>query len=552
MQALIILSVMVILLFFTGCSPQKEKFKFAVIADTHIDDNHYSKLKDFRNFLYTLNKEEKPDFLLILGDICGHQAEFLPRIKNIIDHSGLKVYTVPGNHDDNVGRSPEVYEKTFGAMNYSFDHKGWHFIMNWSQRQDTVWLKKDLDKVDPETPVIFCQHYPAFGDSAELTNPWKILLSYPNVRSALNGHVHRWRERNIGSIKSYSFKNCFLGAEQGQNSPYYIINVFNNNKIAIDSFPVSGFEIEEPPDKTPEITISHPEKSGTVLQGEIAFKGTARDDRKIEKIEYNIGNTSWQGAQGLEQWSFKVKTNDMSDGHHLFLLKAFDNRGQESVRYDSLICLVKNEPVNKKIFSFQQGVKGYGGCSDLTVRKHKIEPGVDTGNLECWLWNLKAEPLKEFSEFYIKFDVSNSTIKNTDKIKNITLTLYCTRQNYQMVKGDSVEFIAGILNKSWNKEMNFDTRPETPAWLARENPSPPPDIKGIYPRLTAWTNMVPPKPLQIDLTPVKKEIREWIRNASSNYGMVFSPAHGQNYNFSAASTSYPIPTLRPKLEIEVE
>ncbi len=141
-----------------------QAFRFAVMTDTHIAAP--AELARFRQFLHTI-RDQNVDFLLMLGDLCGHAPEYLPQIKEVIDHSGLKVYPIAGNHDDNYGHDPQWYTAAFPQAYYSFDHKGWHFIMCDSQlivdNKDPVplaWLQKDLASLPAGTPAVFCQHYP--------------------------------------------------------------------------------------------------------------------------------------------------------------------------------------------------------------------------------------------------------------------------------------------------------------------------------------------------------------------------------------------------------
>jgi len=63
-----------------------------------------------------------------------------------------------------------MYKRYIGNPYYSFDHKGWHFIVlksivdagnNYKGYIDSVqieWLKADLAKLDRSTPIVVSTH----------------------------------------------------------------------------------------------------------------------------------------------------------------------------------------------------------------------------------------------------------------------------------------------------------------------------------------------------------------------------------------------------------
>jgi predicted MPP superfamily phosphohydrolase len=73
------------------------KMKVAFISDTHIGDlmmNQYIMQKAIDKI-----KEEKPDILVIGGDIVEGKPENFDSYRDIFKNSGLKVFAVLGNHD---------------------------------------------------------------------------------------------------------------------------------------------------------------------------------------------------------------------------------------------------------------------------------------------------------------------------------------------------------------------------------------------------------------------------------------------------------------------
>jgi len=111
-----------------------------------------------------------------------------------------------------------MYEDRLGATYYSFDHKGYHFVIlnsiqptedrSWEARIDQEqigWLKQDLDSLGPATPVIVVAHVPLVTGAASygplragkdnqlsIANAFEVLplFSGHNVLAVLQGHTH--------------------------------------------------------------------------------------------------------------------------------------------------------------------------------------------------------------------------------------------------------------------------------------------------------------------------------------------------------------------------
>jgi len=110
-----------------------------------------------------------------LFDLYGHTEQAI----------GIKVYHTMGNHDHFglyaksgveagcPGYAKQMYRERVGATYYSFDHKGYHFVIldtvqptadrSYEARIDDeqlAWLKNDLDKIPAGTPIIVSAHIP--------------------------------------------------------------------------------------------------------------------------------------------------------------------------------------------------------------------------------------------------------------------------------------------------------------------------------------------------------------------------------------------------------
>lgn len=151
---------------------------------------------------------------------------------------GLKVYHTIGNHDhfglfaksgvemDSPGYGKQMYTERVGPTYYSFDHKGYHFIVldtiqptpdrSWEARIDQPqldWLTADLAKLTPGAPVVVTAHVPLVTGFPSYTAPntggsgttpvsahpqlvvanaWEVLplLEKHNVLAVFQGHTH--------------------------------------------------------------------------------------------------------------------------------------------------------------------------------------------------------------------------------------------------------------------------------------------------------------------------------------------------------------------------
>lgn len=219
-------------------------FTFAVLTDAHLYD-----IKDHK-FDAILEKavadvnsmSPAPDFVIYGGDIgqSGKKAE-LEKGKKILDKLKMKYVIIPGEHDWYLDMG-DAWRGLFGNANWSFDHKGVHFIgMNsilvpdfWSMagltpeermgrmeelechncglwgvgNEQLEWLAKDVKNISPDTPIVIMTHSPLWDyyprwnfqtyDAPEIRN---ILRKFEKVIS-IHGHVHQVVYNKIGNIDS--------------------------------------------------------------------------------------------------------------------------------------------------------------------------------------------------------------------------------------------------------------------------------------------------------------------------------------------------------------
>ena len=233
------------LLLTTGChsskAPKDSKaesgFTFAFLTDIHLQPE-LNAVAGFQKAIDTIN-QIRPDFVLTGGDLVMDalnqtygRADSLYRLyKDVSGHFNMPVYNTVGNHEvyawhrneAGIEQHPEfgkkMYEENIGERFYSFDHKGWHFIvldaiyrgedghyMGKIDEEQIDWLKGDLQKVDAKTPIGISVHIPFITASTQLgrgstvpnsegiviTNSLDVLKLFMehNLRLVLQGHLH--------------------------------------------------------------------------------------------------------------------------------------------------------------------------------------------------------------------------------------------------------------------------------------------------------------------------------------------------------------------------
>ncbi len=272
---------------FLGCVPKAEKrvvtndsqptdkFSFAFFTDVHLNrDNHGDGDNGLRQALADASKR-KVDFFLFGGDNVDtdhlkkdeQTADAMhARFKSIVAEFPLPAYFTIGNHDrfyytdgeeDKTGY--KLFEKHFGPSHNSFNHKGVHFItlnsLNPDQNgqysigsEQLEWLRKDLETIGKETPVVVSLHVPMLSlyypvvegtlkayDMIANTKQVVDLLNGYNLKLVLQGHQHiheEIKERNRwfvtgGAVSASWWGGPLLETEEG----YLLVHVANDDSF---------------------------------------------------------------------------------------------------------------------------------------------------------------------------------------------------------------------------------------------------------------------------------------------------------------------------------
>jgi Icc protein len=272
-----------------------ESFDFIFLTDTHIQpelDAANGCAMCFKKIRSTV----KADFAIQGGDhIFDGLAVSRQRAMSLFDlyagteqDLGLKVYHTLGNHDvfgaspksavgtTDPGYGKQMFKDRVGSTYYSFDHKGYHFIVldsiqitpdrNYKTAVDAeqlTWLKKDLVAQAPGTPAIVVIHAPllsgavaasfpgaAASNQLVVTNAGEVIPLFDghNVLAVLQGHLHI---NEVDTFKGIPYVTCgavsgnwWHGTHAGTPEGYTIVSLRNGK--ATWRYETYGFKSVDP------------------------------------------------------------------------------------------------------------------------------------------------------------------------------------------------------------------------------------------------------------------------------------------------------------------
>ena len=236
-----LLIIIVFLLFFIGCQNDNahDSFRFVFMTDIHVQPE----LNGDVGFKQAINKINKlnPDFVITGGDLVfdalGQSHERATQLYDmyidVCKNFNMPVYNTMGNHEvfglyEKSGISPNhpeygktMYKNKTGYKNtyYSFDHKGWHFMIlddiGFAENRQYVaeidsaqseWIKDDLKQIQRQIPIVITIHIPfvsigeqmlsggtaALSPRLALSNSHEVLKLFDgyNLKLVLQGHLH--------------------------------------------------------------------------------------------------------------------------------------------------------------------------------------------------------------------------------------------------------------------------------------------------------------------------------------------------------------------------
>ncbi len=270
---------------FGSYSCQKEAqplFTFVFMTDLHVQPERQA-VEGLTKAFARIDKIN-PDMVLTGGDLIMdalgqsyERSDSLYRLyKQITSEVDIPIYNTIGNHEvfglyEKSGVSPnhpeygrQMYLNRMGLDKsyYSFDHKGWHFVIldaigftedrryyGHIDSTQLAWLAKDLAAVGQETPIIMSTHIPLVSVYPQLVNGsqtpvgkgyivtnsnevMEVIESY-NVKLVLQGHLHHLEEiyaRDIHFVTAGAVSaRWWLGPYHGSEEGFLMLKVYEDS-----------------------------------------------------------------------------------------------------------------------------------------------------------------------------------------------------------------------------------------------------------------------------------------------------------------------------------
>jgi len=244
------LLLLLVSLIFVGCTVRENGFRFVFMTDIHVQPERRAS-EGFAAAIAKVN-QLSPDFVITGGDLImdalgqrQSRADSLYDLYQKMTQSfNMPVYNTLGNHEvfglyKESGVSPQdvdygkaMYLKKMGYDHtyYSFDHKGWHFIIldgigftperkyyGLIDEEELQWVKHDLAKTSKSTPIVVSSHIPfvsvygqmtngptfAASSSSVVTNAKQVLAAFTgyDLKLVLQGHLHEVEEINYRGVR---------------------------------------------------------------------------------------------------------------------------------------------------------------------------------------------------------------------------------------------------------------------------------------------------------------------------------------------------------------
>lgn len=229
--------VLLLMLLALCCGTAKaQHFKFAFFTDMHVHGD--SILDQVHRRLTSL----PPGVELIVSggdnvDIDNLKTAELPageqrlkQLKNLFDRTGKPYHMAIGNHDRlprgirNGLNDFALFEKVFGQAYYSFEHKGWKFIvLNSVETRDhqyvigekqLTWLQELVKSTAKDQPLVVISHVPflsvyypvlegSYTSTDTFVNQKQVfdLFKEHSLKLVLQGHMHLYEEIKVKGVQ---------------------------------------------------------------------------------------------------------------------------------------------------------------------------------------------------------------------------------------------------------------------------------------------------------------------------------------------------------------
>ncbi len=267
-------------------------------------------------------KAPAPSFVVMSGDATefGGGAGAWDAYMSYWKDYKIPVYTIGGNHDGAwYSIRPFLRKLNGGKCSWSIDKSGCHIIgldnstpqelrANVTEEQ-LIWMKEDLKKVTPETPVFLVLHHPineTLWSSPYATSRILDVLRPYNFVGILMGHGH-----SASNANWYGVDNIQGGSTWGPGDPGVNIVTIKDH-VLYSAYLVHGQTAASkaiitkpiPPKSTyPKIEILSPSENGIRRTGKMVLRAKISGSEKtIVKGEWLLDGTTFQKSSGKEAY----------------------------------------------------------------------------------------------------------------------------------------------------------------------------------------------------------------------------------------------------------
>lgn len=259
------------------------RFAFVAMADNQISNRHgevncfvSTTVPDVNATVDSLRTAGLDPFVILLGD-QAHDCYWkpnrygLPQAYSDIERIDARVYSVMGNHDHDPTAMNDIdagaeWRRFVGPEYYSFDKGGVHFVVlddeeivdngptlskdgecvykNKVRQPQMEWLRKDLERVAPSTPVLLAIHAPLLP-SPGMEAEWRLvngaelaaLLAKFDHVEIISGHTHISYAAEKGNLYETNY-----GAVCGSWWLNARVDLGNDNNLCREGTP-SGYAV---------------------------------------------------------------------------------------------------------------------------------------------------------------------------------------------------------------------------------------------------------------------------------------------------------------------
>ncbi|MGN0021763.1 MAG: metallophosphoesterase family protein [Sphingobacterium hotanense] len=281
------LSILLLGLSLCSYAQRDSSFSFVFMTDIHLKNEPHI-LQGFRMAVAEINRYQ-PDFILSGGDqvydVMRGNVDASDSLFNLYirEAKALKapVYNTVGNHElfGIYRESPTdsthslykygMYKKHFKELYYSFDYQGWHFIVlnnldaagfayySAFDQEQLEWLKRDLAKLDSNTPVVMMMHVPivsvqnqldlpkegpSFGPDIKYKDQLLQIIEPYNIQLVLQGHLHYFEDIQVKGKTRFITGSAIAGRPswKGQRNgpPGFLVFRVNGDKYSYEFVPL--------------------------------------------------------------------------------------------------------------------------------------------------------------------------------------------------------------------------------------------------------------------------------------------------------------------------